>query len=87
MFWSATLSSPLKVKFTPVLPVCAAAGAGRVCRDHQRGRRVAGGAARDRLRPPGGRHPLPHRQQRADVQRDRGGQSETGGLGGAALQH
>lgn len=22
MFWSATLSSPLKVKFTPVLPVC-----------------------------------------------------------------
>lgn len=74
----------------PVLPaqlVCfTAGGPGRVCRDHQRRRRLLREPTCNRLGPPGGRHPLPHHQQRADVQRHRGGQSEAGHLGGYALQ-
>lgn len=83
-------SLPHQQMLPPVLPAqlaCfTAGGPGRVCRDHQRRRRLLREPTYNRLGPPGGRHPLPHHQQRADVQRHRGGQSEAGHLGGYALQ-
>lgn len=82
----AKVGDPVILLASCVLSVTAG-GEGRVCWDDQRRRCSAGRATGDGLCSSGGRHPLPHRQQCADLQCDWGGQSETGGLGGAAVQH